>query len=340
MGLAMASGLNTYLPLLLLSLFARYGNVVHISPKFHWLISDQTIVVLSILVLCEVLADKFPGMDHVWDFTHTLLRPVAGALAAGATVSTDNVFEMALAMLLGGSLATATHASKATVRLVSTTKSLGFANPILSIVEDITSLVATLFAIFVPWLMVIIAVLFMIALIFLGPPVWRTLRFNLSAVGGGLSWLWGKITGSAPPRELNQSVLGIDPGRLRRLRANLKESEELLGALEGWRRTGWGPRRMWLLITAQNLVLADRKLLGGFKTEAVAFSDIQLVRERGSLLISRLEIMTRRKADIILMLPRPQAAFAPLATQRLSELAGLGRDPSASPQPRLVTATP
>jgi hypothetical protein len=54
----------------------------------------------SILVLCEVLADKFPGLDHVWDFIHTLLRPVAGALAAGATVSTDNILESALAMLM------------------------------------------------------------------------------------------------------------------------------------------------------------------------------------------------------------------------------------------------
>src|SRR3990172_5165609 len=107
MGLAMASGLNTYLPLFALALFARFGNVVQISPKFHWLISDQTIVVLAILVLTEVLADKFPGLDHVWDFIHTLLRPVAGALAAGAVVTTDNAFELALVMLTGGSLATA-----------------------------------------------------------------------------------------------------------------------------------------------------------------------------------------------------------------------------------------
>jgi hypothetical protein len=340
MGLAMASGLNTYLPLLMMALFARFGNVVHVSSKFQWLISDQTIVVLAILVLCEVLADKFPGMDHAWDFIHTLLRPVAGALVAGATVSTDNIFETALVMLIGGSLATAAHTAKATVRLASTTKSLGMANPILSIVEDVTSLVATLFAVYAPWVMAVIAVLFIVTTVLLGPPLWRTLRFNLGALVGGLKWCGRKLMGAPSPRDLDASMLEIAPGRLRRLRDSLGNGEELLGALEGWRRTGWGPRRNWLLITSRQLILAERRFAGRTRTQNIPYSDVQLVRERGSILIARLEILTRQKLDVILLVPRTQAAFAKLAAHKVSELSCLGQERSATPQAKLATATP
>jgi hypothetical protein len=332
MGLAMASGLNTYLPLLLLSLIARFGNVVHVSPRFQWLVSDQTIVVLSILVLCEILADKFPGLDHVWDFIHTLLRPVAGALAAGATVSTDNMFETVLVMLLGGSLASAAHATKATVRLVSTSKSLGAANPILSIIEDLTSLVATLLAVFAPWLMAVIAVLFILTLALIGPPVWRTMRFELGAVVGGLRWCVRKILRTAYPANLQASLREISSGQLERLRAQLESGEEVMGALAGWRRRGWGPRRTYLLITSRRVILAELGLLGRIRTQAIEYSDVQFVRERGALLTPRLEILTREKEDVLLLLPKTQWVFARMAAILVSDIAGLNQTPPSSPQ--------
>ena len=340
MGLAMASGLNTYLPLLLLSLLARFGNVAHVSSKFQWLVSDQTIIVLSILVVCEVLADKFPGLDHVWDFIHTLLRPVAGALAAGATVSTDNILETALAMLLGGSLATAAHAAKASVRLVSTSKTMGAANPILSIIEDITSLVATLLAVYAPWLMAVIAALFVVTILLLGPPLWRTMRFNLGAVAGGLKWCGRKILATAAPSDLQASLLEISPGELRRLRALLEKGEEVLGGLNGWRRRGWGPRRNYLLITSRRLLLAERRFPGRIKTQPIAYSDLQLIRARGAMLIPRMEILTREKEDVVLLLPKTQAAFAQMAAILVSDIAGLGQESAEKPQTNLAPATP
>src|SRR5208282_2214429 len=99
-GLALSSGVNTYLPLFLLALFARFGQVVHLSPRFAWLASDQAIFILGALALCEILAQKFPVLDNIWDFLHTLLRPIAGAVATGATLNTNNTAEIVLAMLL------------------------------------------------------------------------------------------------------------------------------------------------------------------------------------------------------------------------------------------------
>ena len=100
-GLALTSGVNTYLPLFLLALFARYSHVVQVSPRFQWLVSDQAMLILGVLTVCEILAEKFPVLDHLWDFAHTLVRPVAGALAAGATRQ-ELLETIGVAILMGG----------------------------------------------------------------------------------------------------------------------------------------------------------------------------------------------------------------------------------------------
>jgi hypothetical protein len=47
-GLALTSGVNTYLPLFLLALFARYTHLVNLSPRFQWLVSEQALVILGV----------------------------------------------------------------------------------------------------------------------------------------------------------------------------------------------------------------------------------------------------------------------------------------------------
>lgn len=327
MGLALASGMNTYLPLFALALFARFGNVVQVSPRFQWLISDQAIVILAILAACEILADKFPGLDNVWDFIHTLLRPVAGALAAGAVLSTDQVFELLLVMLTGATLATAAHSAKASVRLVSTTKGFGIANPILSLVEDVAAVFGTLLSIYAPWVMLVLALLFVIALALLGPPLARMLRLNLSMLGGWLRWVGRKITRHSDPKELRASLLEVSPDRLRTLNGELEPGEELLGTLRGWKRSGWGPRQAWLLITPGRLILVEPRILRGPKTQATPHPELALVRSRISPWMARLEFVTRQNQSVAIFLPKSQAAFAALAAEQIRAVAVLGTPP-------------
>src|SRR2546426_22674 len=106
LGLALATGVNTYLPLFILALFARLNSAhIHLSPPFHFLTSDAALIVLGSLAACEILAQKFPGLDNIWDFVHTLLRPVAGAVAAGAAVNTDRILEMGVVCVVGAPVA-------------------------------------------------------------------------------------------------------------------------------------------------------------------------------------------------------------------------------------------
>lgn len=333
MGLALASGVNTYLPLFALALFARFANVVEVSPRFQWLISDQAILILAILTVCEILAEKFPGFDNVWDFVHTLLRPVAGALAAGAALSTNQVFEMLVVMLTGASLATAAHSAKSGLRLASTSKSLGFANPILSIVDDVAVVGATLLSLYAPWVMLAIVVLFVAALALVGPLLFRVLRFNLSALAEWLKWLAGKGRDAKNPHELRETLLEFPPGRLKKLNAIFEPGEELLGVLGAWKRSGWGPRRAWLLITPRRLVLAEKRMLRRPKIHAADYSQLALLVDRESLLLARWEYVTRQNRSVRLLIPKSQAVFARLAAERVRKIAGL-----SAPLPTRVPA--
>ena len=57
-GLALTSRVNTYLPLFLLALFARYTHLANLSPRFQWLVSDQALVILGVKKNGGPLSDR------------------------------------------------------------------------------------------------------------------------------------------------------------------------------------------------------------------------------------------------------------------------------------------
>ncbi len=322
-GLAMASGVNTYLPLFLLAAFARYSHAVHLSPRFQFLTSDQALIVLGALAACEILAQKLPGLDNVWDFLHTLLRPLAGAIAAGATLTTDNAFEMVAAMLVGATIATASHSAKTTVRLASTTKSLGTANIFLSFVEDAAVVAGSLLSIFQPWVMLVIVILFAAVFVWLGAWLFRTVMFDLRVTTAWLLWACRKLFRSAESKDLRESLLHFDPERLKKLTEPLEPGEELQGVLRGWKRSRRGQRVAWLLITDRRVLVIERRRLRGHKIQPVAWNEIALVRHRNLWLFERIELVTRQNESIAFNLGKTSGRLGGLAVERISQSSGL-----------------
>lgn len=292
-GLAVSSGVNTYLPLFLLALFARYSHLVHLSPRFEFLVSDQAVLVLGLLAACEILAQKFPVLDNLWDFAHTLLRPIAGALAAGATLNTDRAFEIVVAMLTGGTLAAAAHSAKSSIRLMSTSKSFGTANFILSLGEDAAVVTGTLLSVYAPWVMLGVVLLFVLIFALIGPRLARTLLFNLHMVAGSFAWLWGRFFPAPVPARLQESLLELAPDLLQTLSAQLESGEQVLGVLTGWKRSPRGPWRSWLLVTSRRLLLVERRLFRIPKVQPIAYSDLLVARYRSVGLFSKIDLLTR-----------------------------------------------
>jgi Domain of unknown function (DUF4126) len=164
-GLAFASGVNAYLPLLSFAITARWFHLYKVNPNVAFITQDWFMVVLLLLALADLFADKIPGIDHVWDAIHTVLRPIAGALVAAASDSQLSGVGIPVTFLLGAAVAGMAHTTKATTRVLSTATTAGCGNSVLSILEDIGAVITILLSLFAPYLILIVIILF--ALFFL-----------------------------------------------------------------------------------------------------------------------------------------------------------------------------
>lgn len=159
-GLGLGSGINAYATLLVYGIAARvFPGVVH-GELAEFFARTAVLVVIGVLYIVEFVADKFPVVDHAWDAAHTFIRPLAGAVVAFAAASPSVPRGVAiLAALIGGTAALGMHAGKASLRATSTATTMGIANPILSVIEDIVAFVQAALAIVAPLLMLALVVI-------------------------------------------------------------------------------------------------------------------------------------------------------------------------------------
>jgi hypothetical protein len=170
-GLGIGAGINAYATLLVYGLLARWTHLT--GDLAHFFSSTPVLIVLGVLYCIEFIADKVPAVDHVWDIIHTFIRPAAGAVVAWASVSGKIPHgAVIVASVLAGGVALGAHATKATIRGASTVTTAGFANPILSLFEDIFAFATAIIAIVLPWL--VIAVIAAVTLFFV--TLWRRVR--------------------------------------------------------------------------------------------------------------------------------------------------------------------
>ena len=75
-GLAVAAGLNAYIPLLLLGLAARFLDVVALPSGWAWLENEWVLGGLAVLLVIEVVADKVPVVDTAFRTNITANAPL------------------------------------------------------------------------------------------------------------------------------------------------------------------------------------------------------------------------------------------------------------------------
>ncbi len=169
-GLSAATGLNAYLPLLIVGLIARFTDWITLKAPWNTLENTWVLVAVAILLVIETVVDKIPAVDTINDIIQTFIRPAAGAVlfAAGSNVISD--ISPVAAMICGLLVAGGVHAAKATARPVITAGTAGTANPVISTAEDVVSGVSAFMAIVLP----VLAAVFIVAL--LGLFIWWKVR--------------------------------------------------------------------------------------------------------------------------------------------------------------------
>ena len=98
------------------------------------------------------LGEKIPLVDHGLQAIHTVAKPLAGALIAGAVVSPENDPARFFSACSAGRTRLAIHGVSATARAASTATTAGLANPIVSVVEDVLAIGGILLGWFLPFL--------------------------------------------------------------------------------------------------------------------------------------------------------------------------------------------
>jgi len=169
-GLSISAGLNAYIPLLIVSLVAKFTDLITLNSPWDALTSWWVIGLLILLSLVEFFADKIPAVNHFNDAIQTFVRPAAGAIVFSASASVAEVHPV-LSMVAGLLVAGGVHAAKSVaVRPAVTATTGGIGNVPVSIFEDVVSTVLSIMAIIIP---IVIAMVVILATSWLVWWLWR-----------------------------------------------------------------------------------------------------------------------------------------------------------------------
>jgi hypothetical protein len=164
LGLAAATGMRVFVPLLVLGVSARM-EWLPISDGFQWLSSWPAITAFAVAAVFEVGAYYIPLVDNFLDLLAGPLAVLAGVVATAAVVTDlPPLIRWSVAIVAGGGTAGIVQTVMSVVRLKSTALTAGFGNFLVATVELIASFTAAILAILAP----AIAILAVLAILVVG----------------------------------------------------------------------------------------------------------------------------------------------------------------------------
>lgn len=181
-GLSWASGLRLYLTVFIVGLLSR-SNVINLPASLDILSNPVVLSVAGVLCVIEFLADKIPYVDSAWDSIQTFIRIPAGALLAMGAINASDPVIATITALLGGSLAAATHATKAGSRALINTSPEPVSNIVASFTEESLLISGGWLALMHPAVFVGMLGVFIVLMIWLLPKLWRGIKLILGNIG-------------------------------------------------------------------------------------------------------------------------------------------------------------
>lgn len=165
-GLAAATGLRLFLPMLVVSAAAYTGHLP-LSDNFAWLATPSALILLGVGAVVEVFAYYIPGVDNLLDTLATPAAFVAGTVVSAAVITdVPPMVKWAAAIIAGGGVAGLTQGVTAVLRAKSTIFTGGVGNMAIATAEFIGALFVSLLALVAP-----IATLLVVALL-----LWLAIR--------------------------------------------------------------------------------------------------------------------------------------------------------------------
>ena len=170
MGSSWVSGIRLYAAVATLGLLGRFAHLP-LPGELGILTNWWIIGIASSLLVIEFFADKIPYLDSTWDVVHTFIRIPAGAVLAAAAFGDFDRRIQVVALLVGGGLALSAHGTKATARAAVNLSPEPVSNVVVSLIEDVVSVISIVLAFVLPIVLIILITCFVLFSIFVVPKI-------------------------------------------------------------------------------------------------------------------------------------------------------------------------
>ena len=149
LGLAAACGFRIFIPPLMMGIASRF-NLYELEGSFSWVGENWAIGVFAIATLVEVGGYYIPWIDNLLDTIATPAAIIGGIFVTSASLEgdMDSGMQWMLAIIAGGSTAGVIQIGTVATRAASTGTTGGLANPIISTLEALASIVCILLSLF------------------------------------------------------------------------------------------------------------------------------------------------------------------------------------------------
>lgn len=182
-----ASGINAYATVFVLGILGRFLNTGGVPEGFQ---RTDVLIIMGILALVELVADKVPVVDSVWDVPSTVIRPIAGAVIGALIAGAQGDLLTITLAAVGGVTALLSHLSKAGIRLAVNTSPEPVSNVGASVAGDVGVVGVTTLAVLFPVAAAVVAA------VLLALTIWLALAMMARIRKG---WRWLKQRWTAPP---------------------------------------------------------------------------------------------------------------------------------------------
>jgi hypothetical protein len=279
-----------------------------LGPEFEVLASWPVLIVAGVLLVVEVVADKVPAVDHVWDAVHTFVRTPGAMVVVAILMQGQNPAWQVIAILVAGGVAFVAHAGKATARVASTKATAATANAMMSAAEDVFVAAGSVLAAFYPVVLGALVLAALLAAAIFGPKLVRAFRISWAVSSNYLCYLWRRLRRWLRPDWTGEPVGVKLPAALQ----DLALKEEPLGAarvLEG----KYGRRRFAYLVTWRDRLALYMKRVAKAKVRTYYYKELDEVFVGEDTLLDRLFFVARDRRYVLSFFKGLEPAAADVA---------------------------
>ena len=149
LGLAAACGFRVFIPPLMMGVGSRL-DLYKLEGSFVWVNDTWAIAIFAVATLLEIGGYFIPWIDNLLDAVATPAAIIGGIFVTSASLEgeLDPSAQWTLSVIAGGSVSGVIQLGTVATRAISTGTTGGLANPIISLLEAVASILCILISLF------------------------------------------------------------------------------------------------------------------------------------------------------------------------------------------------